>query len=31
MTAPIPAAMWPYELACEWGAMIKAFTVNRSC
>ena len=31
MTAPIPAAMWPYEPAYEWGATIKAFTVNRSC
>jgi len=31
MTAPIPAAMWPYELAYEWGATIKALTINRSC
>jgi uncharacterized SAM-binding protein YcdF (DUF218 family) len=31
MTAPIPAAMWPYELAYEWGATIKSLAVNRSC
>ncbi len=31
MTAPIRAAMWPYELAYEWGATIKALAVNRSC
>lgn len=31
MPAPIPAAMWPYELAYEWAATIKAFTINRSC
>ena len=31
MTAPIRAAMWPYELAYEWGATIKALTFNRSC
>ena len=31
MTAPIRAAMWPYELAYEWGATVKALTINRSC
>lgn len=31
MPAPIPVTMWPYELAYEWGATIKALTVNRSC
>jgi hypothetical protein len=31
MTAPIPAAMWPYELAYEWAATAKALTINRSC
>ena len=29
--APIRAAMWPYELAYEWTATIKALTINRSC
>jgi hypothetical protein len=31
MTAPIRAAMWPYELAYEWAATVKAVTINRSC
>jgi uncharacterized SAM-binding protein YcdF (DUF218 family) len=31
MTAPIPLWMWPFEVAYEWGATIKALTVNRSC
>lgn len=31
MPAPIPASFWPYELAYEWGATIKALTLNRSC
>ena len=31
MPAPIPASFWPYELAYEWGATIKALTINRSC
>lgn len=31
MPAPIPASFWPYELAYEWGATIKALAVNRSC
>jgi hypothetical protein len=31
MTAPTPAKYWPYELASEWAATIKALTVNRSC
>jgi uncharacterized SAM-binding protein YcdF (DUF218 family) len=31
MPAPIPAAMWPYELAYEWAATAKALTINRSC
>ena len=31
MTAPIPASFWPYELAYEWAATIKALTINRSC
>jgi uncharacterized SAM-binding protein YcdF (DUF218 family) len=31
MTAPTPAKYWPYELAYEWAATIKALTANRSC
>jgi hypothetical protein len=31
MPAPIPASFWPYELAYEWGATIKALTLNRTC
>lgn len=31
MTAPTPAAFWPYELAYEWAATVKALTINRSC
>ena len=31
MTAPIRLRLWPYELAYEWGATIKALTISRSC
>jgi uncharacterized SAM-binding protein YcdF (DUF218 family) len=31
MPAPTPASYWPYELAYEWAATIKALTINRSC
>jgi uncharacterized SAM-binding protein YcdF (DUF218 family) len=31
MPAPIRLRLWPYELAYEWGATIKALTINRSC
>ena len=31
MTAPTRAKYWPYELAYEWAATIKALTINRSC
>lgn len=31
MPAPIRLWLWPYELAYEWGATIKALTINRSC
>ena len=31
MTAPTPAKFWPYELAYEWAATVKALTINRSC
>ena len=31
MTAPLPAYEWPYALAYEWGATIKALLLQRSC
>lgn len=31
MTAPLPRSAWPYELAYEWGATLKAFIVQRGC
>jgi uncharacterized SAM-binding protein YcdF (DUF218 family) len=31
MTAPTSARYWPYELAYEWAATVKALTINRSC
>ena len=31
MTASIPWKLWPYELAYEWGATVKALVFNRSC
>ena len=31
MTAPLHAYEWPYALAYEWGATIKALLLQRSC
>ena len=31
VTAPLPAKQWPYELAYEWGATLKALFLQRSC
>jgi len=31
VTAPLPKLDWPYELAYEWGATLKAFFVQRAC
>lgn len=31
VTAPIRASTWPYQIAYEWGALIKALAVERSC
>lgn len=31
VTTPIALTSWPYEIAYEWGAMIKALLVQRSC
>ena len=30
-TAPLPTAQWPYEIAYEWGATLKALFLQRSC
>jgi uncharacterized SAM-binding protein YcdF (DUF218 family) len=31
MTGSLPLRSWPYQIAYEWGATIKALTVQRSC
>jgi hypothetical protein len=31
VNAPFPALDWPYEIAYEWGASIKALLLQRSC
>ena len=31
VTAPLPAKQWPYELAYEWGATLKALSFQRGC
>ena len=31
VTAPIPLSAWPYQLAYQWGALMKALVVQRSC
>ena len=31
VTAPLPAYEWPYEVAYEWGATVKALFLQRSC
>jgi len=31
VTASLPAAQWPYELAYEWGATFKALFLQRNC
>jgi len=31
MTGSLPLHAWPYQIAYEWGATIKALTVQRSC
>lgn len=30
-TAPLPLGDWPYEIAYEWGALVKSLVVNQSC
>jgi len=31
VTAPIRLNSWPYQIAYEWGALIKALVIQRSC
>jgi hypothetical protein len=31
VTTPIPLSSWPYQLAYQWGALMKALLVQRSC
>ena len=31
VTTPIRLGSWPYQIAYEWGALIKALVVQRSC
>jgi uncharacterized SAM-binding protein YcdF (DUF218 family) len=31
MTAPLPLLDWPYQIAYEWGALVKALALYRSC
>jgi uncharacterized SAM-binding protein YcdF (DUF218 family) len=31
ITAPLPLASWPYEIAYQWGALVKALVVDRTC
>jgi uncharacterized SAM-binding protein YcdF (DUF218 family) len=30
-TVPLPLSQWPYEIAYEWGALVKALVTNQSC
>lgn len=31
MTAALPLSSWPYEIAYEWAAIVKAFIFQRGC
>jgi len=31
MTAPLSPSAWPYQIAYEWGALVKALIFQRSC
>jgi hypothetical protein len=31
MTAPIRLSIWPYEIAYEWAALLKALVIQRGC
>ena len=30
-TVPLPLGEWPYEIAYEWGSLLKALVTNQSC
>jgi uncharacterized SAM-binding protein YcdF (DUF218 family) len=31
ITGSLPLGAWPYQIAYEWGALMKALVINRSC
>jgi hypothetical protein len=31
VTTPVPLTSWPYEIAYEWGAMLKGLVLQRRC
>jgi hypothetical protein len=31
VTAPLARTSWPYQIAYQWGALVKALVVQRSC
>jgi hypothetical protein len=31
VTAPIPLGSWPYQIGYEWGSLLKALVIQRSC
>ena len=31
VTAPLTRSSWPYQIAYQWGALIKALVIQRSC
>jgi uncharacterized SAM-binding protein YcdF (DUF218 family) len=31
ITGPLALSQWPYQIAYEWGALVKALVLNRSC
>jgi uncharacterized SAM-binding protein YcdF (DUF218 family) len=31
ITGPLALGQWPYQIAYEWGALVKALVFNRSC
>jgi hypothetical protein len=31
ITAPLPLGSWPYEIAYQWAALVKALVLDRAC
>jgi hypothetical protein len=31
VTAPLPRVSWPYEIAYQWGALVKTLILDWSC